>query len=310
MSRWAGGARWLVHLAIGFWAIVTASFLCLYVLPGDPARMVLGPQASMASVEQFRAEHQLDRTLAEQYGRYVSGLARLDLGFSYSRQREVSALIAERIGATVLLSVTALSVAILAGLMLPLLLAMLQARKATSAISATMQAVAFVPPYLLALATLVVATTFTQLTTVLFDPAHTTTWVLASLALAVYPTALLFQVFTQALDRQLSSSYALRAAACGATHRGVVVREALPNALDAPLASLANATAYFFTSAFFVEAVFGIPGLGRLAQDAVRVKDLALLNGVCLTYCVLVGISGAVLEFLPRLLRRAEGLNR
>ena len=310
MTGWAGGARWLIHLVIGLWAVVTLSFLCLYILPGDPARIVLGPQASQSSIEQFRTEHALDRPVVEQYGRYVTGLAQLDLGFSYSRRQGVAPLVVERVGSTMLLTMTALSVAIVIGLMLPLALAVRRAQRTGGAISATLQTVAFVPPYLLALAILIIATTLTNLTPVLFAPSRSATWILASLALAVYPTALLFQVFTQALEKQLGSSYALRAAATGLDHRSVVIREALPNALDAPLSALANAAAYFFTSAFFVEAVFGIPGLGRLAQDAVRVKDLALLNGVCLTYCIVVGLFAALLDLVPRALRHAEGTSR
>lgn len=305
-----GLARWLIQLVIGLWAVVTLSFLCLYVLPGDPARIVLGPQASQSSIELFRTERALDRPLVEQYGRYVTGLARLDLGFSYSRRQQVGSLVVERVGSTMLLTMTALSIAIVIGLTLPLALAIRRAPRASGAISAALQTVAFVPPYLLALVILIFATTMTNLTPVLFNPDHVVTWILASLTLAVYPTAVLFQVFSQALEKQLSSNYALRAAATGFNHRTVVIREALPNALDAPLSALANAAAYFFTNAFFIEAVFGIPGLGRLAQDAVRVKDLPLLNGVCLTYCIVVGLFAALLDVVPDALRHAQRSSR
>jgi peptide/nickel transport system permease protein len=120
----------------------------------------------------------------------------------------------------------------------------------------------------------------------------------------MYPAALLFRIFLQSLQRELGMAYALRAAAAGFPRSTIVLREAFPNALPAPLASAANAVAFFFTSAFFIETVIGIAGLGRLAQDAVRQKDLATLSGVCLAYCVVVVSTSALLNALAALARR------
>ncbi|MEG3147836.1 ABC transporter permease [Sphingomonas sp. RT2P30] len=308
--RLAGAAGSLGRLLLGLWAVVTASFLCLYVLPGEPARMILGPQASQASVDQFRADYGLNRPVGDQYLHYVSRLAALDLGTSYSRRQPVAAVVAGRLGATLLLAGAALALALLTGIALPLVLISRRAEAVGGAFGFVLQAVAFIPPYLLALAILLLATTVTNLAPVLFDPSSPLTWFLAALALAAYPAALLFQVFVQAMSKDLRSDYARRAAACGFSHSDVVLREVVRNAMSPPLAAIANTAAYFFTSALFVEAVFGIPGLGRLAQDAVRVKDLSLLNGVCIAYCLLVGLSALLLDAVPRLLRPSGGSHR
>jgi ABC-type dipeptide/oligopeptide/nickel transport system permease component len=109
----------------------------------------------------------------------------------------------------------------------------------------------------------------------------------------------------------MGSDYVLRARAQGNGDASILLREALVNALSAPLSAMANGLAYFFTGTFFVEVAFGIGGLGSLTYDAVRNKDVTVIAGVCLFFAIAISAMSFVLDvahhvLVPRL-RRNHG---
>src|SRR5690349_24960634 len=76
--------------------IVTATFVCAYALPGDPARMILGQRATPESIAAFRQATGLDRSIAVQYARFVGRALRLELGDSLVQRRPVLSLLRQR----------------------------------------------------------------------------------------------------------------------------------------------------------------------------------------------------------------------
>jgi peptide/nickel transport system permease protein len=114
--------------------------------------------------------------------------------------------------------------------------------------------------------------------------------------LAVYPTALTSRLFHDALKAAALSDYATRARAQEFGDAYILFREALVNALAAPLSAIANGLAYFFTGTFFVEVAFGVGGIGSLTYDAIRNKDITLLAGVCLLFAVAISVLSALLD--------------
>ncbi|MGH8759145.1 MAG: ABC transporter permease subunit [Burkholderiales bacterium] len=164
----------------------------------------------------------------------------------------------------------------------------------------TLAVLALAPPYVLAIAGLLVGAGWLGWISVVFDPSRFTAWLLPAAALGAYPAALVLRLFAGRLKEELAAPYACRARALGLSLPHVVLREVVPNALPAALAALANSLAYFATGAFFVEAVFGIPGLGRLAQEALRNKDMAVLAGLCLVFAIVVLLLSATLNALQR----------
>jgi peptide/nickel transport system permease protein len=274
--------------------------MCTYMLPGDPARIILGPQASAETVTRFRSEYRLDQSLAAQYVSYASKVAKLDLGDSFAQRQPVTHLLLVRGITSFSLAISAFCIAIAIGIFLPLLLAMSGSDRLNTIFGLILQAFAFPPPYLLAVAALGFVAGFLKIAPVMFDPSSGVSWLVAAIVLSAYPSALLFRLFIQCLGREMSQPYARRAAASGFSRQHVLWREVFRNACAEPLASATNAMAFFFTSAFFVETVFGIGGLGRLAQEAIRQKDVATLNGVCLALCALVTLTSLTMDAVHR----------
>src|SRR4051812_32912609 len=93
--------RKLLELCLLIWALGTAVFFVLYVLPGDPARIILGPQASGQSVAEFRNAAGLNSGLLHRYIAFVHRTAHLDFGYSWAQRRSVAGLLWERGKATV-----------------------------------------------------------------------------------------------------------------------------------------------------------------------------------------------------------------
>ncbi len=102
-------------VVLSLWMIVTLGFVFLYLLPGDPARMILGPRASAEAVSAFQHDAGLDRPLGEQYARYLGRLAQLDLGESFALRRSVAALLRERGWTTLKLALVTTVLVVLCG---------------------------------------------------------------------------------------------------------------------------------------------------------------------------------------------------
>src|ERR1035441_4857565 len=109
-----------LSVVAALWLIATLSFLLLYTLPGDPARMILGPHASGEAIAQFRQNAGLDQPLASQYTRFLARLAHLDLGASFTFRQPVTNLLRERGGATLKLTIGATMFVLIFGFGLPL----------------------------------------------------------------------------------------------------------------------------------------------------------------------------------------------
>jgi peptide/nickel transport system permease protein len=274
-------------------------------LPGDPARLILGPQASAEALANFRHDAGLDQPVIVQYVGFMGRLARMDFGKSHALRRSVAGLLRERGAVSAALAGVALGVAMVAGLGVPLIFRWRRWPRALAAARVLANMTAFVPPYVLATGMLLLLAGALRWMPVLFDPHSVLAWVAPALVLAAYPAALTLQLFDARLAAESAASYCVRARAAGLPESHVLWREAAPNAVPAALAALANGLASFVTGALFVEAVFGLPGLGRLTQDALRTQDVSVLAGVCVVVaafvvCLALALRGAQAAFDPR----------
>ena len=292
----------LLMFAGGLTLIMMTSFFAIYWLPGDPARMILGPRASAESVEQFRAEAGLNDTLGRQFLVFAGRSIRLDLGESLIYRRPVLDLIAERARQTVQLIAYAFAMMLLFAVVLPILLRVLGLSPVDRGLRAVWTGFSAAPPYVLALLTLTVLAGFLQILPAVFEKDQLRCWLAAAFVLAAYPTALVSRLFHDALSTAMRSEYAVRARAQGFSEAAILVREALLNALSEPVSAVANGLAYFFTGTFFVEVAFGVGGIGSLTYEAIRNKDLTVLAGICLLFAVAISTLSAALDFAQHLL--------
>jgi peptide/nickel transport system permease protein len=288
----------LGRLVVTVWLIVTIAFFCAYRLPGDPARLILGQKATEESLAQFRRSMGLDRPIAVQYALFLRRSGQLDFGNSLVQRRPVLSLIRERALQTLLLVTISLLVLTLAGFIVPVALELIPNRLFSRVYQRVWTVLAVAPPYVLAVIALLCFAGWFRWVPVIFHPEFAGAWVLPSLVLAAYPVAVTTRLLINEIEDALESPYVRTARAFGYTHPTIVVRFALPNALTPALAAFANGLAYFVTGTFFVEVVFGIGGIGTLAYEAVRNKDIPVLIGLSIVFAVAICLISVVLQLL------------
>jgi len=280
----------------GLTLILLVSFLAIYKLPGDPARMILGPRASTESVTEFREANGLNAPLSTQFLQFSKRVFSLDLGESLSNRRPVIALLAERSGQTLELIGYAFSVLVVFAIILPLCLRAVGLAIVDNILRNTWAGLSAAPPYVLALLSLLFLAGILEVMPAVFDRGRPVCWIVAAFVLAVYPTALTSRLFHDALSSAMLSDYSVSARAQGFSEASILFRNALLNALAAPVSAIANGLAYFFTGTFFVEVAFGIGGIGSLTYEAIQNKDITVLAGVCLLFAIVISIMSAMLD--------------
>lgn len=299
----------LGRLFAALWLIVSLTFLAIYALPGDPARLILGQRATAETLQAFRQSAGLDDPLAEQYFRFVSQAATLEFGESLVQRRPVKDLIAERTPQTLGLVCAAIGVVAFFAFAMPLLIGLMDRLSWLTWLDRFWGVAAAAPPYVLAVVLLMVFGGWLELVSTIFDPTALISWVLPAFTLAAYPTAIVLKLFHQEIKAAQADLYAIRARAMGFSKAAILVTEILPNAMTPALAALANSLAFFITGTFFVEVVFGVAGLGSLTYEAIRNNDVALLMGLCVVFAAAITVVSTLLDIAlilsnPRLRNR------
>ncbi|HEV7730775.1 MAG TPA: ABC transporter permease [Candidatus Binatia bacterium] len=272
-------------------------FVLLRIVPADPAVSIAGPKANPETLAAIRADLGLDDPVLVQYGRYVAGLARGDLGVSYVTGRRVWDVIRERVPATALLALTSLAIGFGLGVGVGLVTA---ARQGS------------LTDLLVLLATLVGLSLPTfwigNLLVYLFGYrlqvlpiggygtlAHL---VLPAATLALYRMFFYARFVHAGVAGTLQSDYVRTARAKGATGGRVMMRHAMPNALIPVVTLLGLDVAELMSGVVLTETVFNWPGLGRLAVQSVFSLDLPLMAGTVLFSAVLVLGCNLVVDVL------------
>ena len=298
-------------VAIGLMvAVLAINFALIHAAPGDPASVIAGEMGGgdQAVIDSIKKAYGLDKPLPEQFIAYLGKSARGDLGMSYTYNRQVSNLIAERIGPTVLLVMTALFMAIVIGTLLGVF-ASLKPKSLGSAVVTVFSLAGLAMPVFWTGVLLVIV--FGKLWPVLpiagmYDVRNygASGWAAAIDALhhLVLPALTLTLVYLAQYSRLarasmlevLGSDYVRTARAKGLRERVVVFKHALRNALM-PLVTVAGLQfGNLISGAVLVETVFSWPGLGTLALDAILGRDYPTLLGV-LTFSSLFVIAANLL---------------
>lgn len=279
---WSYLLRRLLAIAPTVLGVATVVFLLLHVMPGDPVDMMLGESASAADRAELRRAMGLDRPLVEQYGAFMAGLARADLGTSLHGSRAVGELIAGRLPATLALALTSLTIAI--AIALPLGLAS-AARpgglvdRATLTIS--LVGVAIPNFWLGPMLILVFAVELGWLP--VSGTGGATHFVLPAVTLGLGMTGVLTRMTRSTVLETLHEDYTRTARAKGASEIRVLCRHALANAATPMLSVLGLQFGSLLAGSVITETIFSWPGLGRLTVEAIQARDYPVVQG-----CVLV----------------------
>ncbi|WP_395608328.1 ABC transporter permease [Pseudomonas sp. B22129] len=287
---------WRLLAGIGvLWGAATLTFLAVNFSGGDTALAILGGPDAMPTPEllaRVRAEYGLDQPLIVQYGHYLVRLAHGDLGESYRLRIPVQQAIAEQMGATLQLSLSAAVLAVVLALVCAILTAN-RSRRVRSIVSGGELVLSSAPSFVIGMLLLLVFSFHWHL----LPPSGSVGWrslILPSVALALPVAAVLTQLLRQSLEDTLEQPFIAMARARGLSETAVRLRHALRHAL-VPLVTLAGFVfASLLGGAVVVELLFARQGIGRLMLDATSNKDVPVVLGVTLlaaTVYVLVNLA-------------------
>jgi peptide/nickel transport system permease protein len=287
---WLGFAvRRLGRLAGSVFVLVSAAFLMIHLIPGDPVRGALGPAAAQSVVDAQRAALGLDDPLWQQYLNFLHHLVTGNLGTSITTGLPVSDVIRDRLPATVVLAVAAFLVAVLIAVPVGLVMGVLTraGRRPRTELGFTSTAVvlAAIPEFLLAVGLVYVFAVSLHWFPVAGRDG-VASYVLPVLSLAVGPAAVLARICRVELLTVLQTDYLRTARAKRLPATAVYLRHALPNAVTATITLGGLLLGGMVAGTVLVENVFSWPGLGSTIVSSIIAKDYPLVQGVVLVYGV------------------------
>lgn len=310
-------ARRLFLLAPMLLGVVGIVFALMRLVPGDPAVVFLGENATPQAVAELRHGLGLDRPWPVQLGGYVAGLARGDLGQSIFQRAPVADIIAGRLPATVELAVAALVFATLLGTLLGVLAASRRGSLGDLGIMVFAQLGVSVPVFWLGiLLTALFAVRLDWFPAVGRGAPILTALGLAALgqprplldsvshlflpavALGWNSAAVVSRLVRSSLLDTLHEDYVRAARATGLPERTVLVSYALPNALLPVVSVLGVRFGVLLGGAVLTEHIFGWPGLGTLAVTAISQRDLPLVQGIVLVFALLFLVLNLAVDLL------------
>jgi len=267
------------------WGVATAVFIMARLLPGDPARVIAGINASQDQVDHLRRQLGLDQPLPVQYLDFLGGLVRLDLGTSAHFGDPVLAEIGSRLPYTVELALAALVVAVVLG-MLGGVVAALRRNTVVDVVISTVSVLGIsMPTYWLGLMLIVLfAIQFRLLPAAGADSPESV--VLPAVTLGLLSVGLIARMTRSSLLEVLGQDYVRTARAKGVSPARVVVAHGLRNALVPILTAIGLQLGSLMGGAVVTESVFGWPGVGRLLLDSIFSRDYPMVQGLVLLFAV------------------------
>lgn len=279
-------ARRLAILPVLLLGISIISFALLNLAPGDPAEILLrlqqpGTEPPREAVLAFREELKLNDPLPLRYGRWLVQAVMGDLGDSYRTGRPVALELARRLPVTLLLTGASLTLAVCVGLPLGVLAAVWRGSALDGASRLLALLGAAVPGYVLALLLILLfAVKLHWLPAIGHGgPQHL---VLPALALATGSAAQLMRLSRASMLEALDQDYVRTARAKGLGETAVVAGHALKNALLPSVTIIGLSLGHLLGGAVIIETVFGWPGVGKLAVDAIFLRDYPIIQGFVL----------------------------
>jgi peptide/nickel transport system permease protein len=291
--------------------IVAVGFLLIQLAPGDPVLALAGDSGDEAYYAQMREKFGLDRPLHEQFAAYASNVVRGDLGVSYTHGRPAAQVIAERVPATLLLTVTSLVLSSVGGVAVGVYAAGRQRSRRDAAVTATTLGLYAAPVFWIGQLALLLfglrlgwfpvqgmtsaarsASTFGQVLDVARHLA------LPALVLASQELAAIARLTRSELIEELSADYVRTARAKGLSERKVVIHHALRRALLPVVTVIGGRVGHLISGAIIVEVVFSWPGLGRLLLTAMQTRNSPIILGIFLLVALSVVLANLVTDLV------------
>ena len=264
------------------------TFALLYLLPADPVRQIAGRSATPETVENIRRQLGLDQPFFVQYWRYLMNLLSGDLGRSYIQRSQVTELIVSRLPASLLLMLGAIACEVLIGLTMGIIAAVRRGSKTDQVLMVGSFIGVSAPQFVVGLLLLYVFAVRLGW----FPIGGYGTWrhlVLPSVTLGILGAGWYSRMMRSSMIDVLRQDYIRTARAKGLARGTILFRHALPNAILPVIAMIGIDVGIFMGGIVVVESVFGWPGIGQLAWQAIQRVDIPIIMGVTLvSACAIV----------------------
>jgi peptide/nickel transport system permease protein len=267
-------------------AVSVLVFVATLLLPGDPAQAILGQQATPERLAALREQMNLNAPVWQRYLGWLGGLFVGDFGVSAASGGPVSALLGERIGASLVLLIAAGAISIPAGLLVGTYSALRRGKAADHVATGTSLVLAALPEFVIgiALVTVFSTTVFTILPSVTMAPPGEPVWnypqqlILPTLTLILVVTPYITRMMRATMLEVLESGYVEMARLKGVPERQVILKHALPHALSPVAQVIAIQLAWMAGGVVVVEFLFRYPGVGQALVDAVTNRDVQVVQ--------------------------------
>ena len=298
--------RRLIGAIVVMWAVATLVFFMLRLAPGDPVAAMLFDAGGIEEIEALRGKFGLDQPVYVQYAKWFWLVLQGDFGQSiYGSRVPVSRLLAEAIPRTASLAILsfiiAVAIAIPAGI--------IAATKKNTALDNGVSLVAFLglsmPDFWLAILLIIVfAANLQWLPAIGYVPMTEDFWgwlrhmILPAIAVGTGFSAIIARMIRSSMLEVLNADYMRVAASKGLTHRMLLLRHALPNALIPVITVMGIAIALLMAGAVVVENVFAIKGLGRVLIQGILNRDYPVVQGAVLVVSAIFVFSNLLVDVL------------
>ena len=281
--------RLLLGLVILF-LVSLLIFFATNILPGDAARAILGRTATEESLRALRAQLHLDAPLAVQYGRWLTGIFTGDFGISLANRAPVADIILPKVrnSATLLFFVAILGVPL--SIVLAVLAATRWGRRFDNIVSVLALSIAAIPEFVVGIALVILLATvvFPILPPVsMVKPGAAVLGsprilVLPALTLIIVIFPYIFRMVRASMIEVLESEYIEMAKLKGLSTRRILWLHAMPNAIAPGIQVVALTLAYLAGGVVIIEYLFGFPGIGQALIDAIRTRDVPVIQTIVL----------------------------
>lgn len=302
-----------IYLLVQLLVVATVVFMLLRLVPGDPARAILGDTATEEQVARVRHQLGLDQPIYRQYVSWMADVLRGDLGTSITSGRPVATDVRDRLGNSLELIVLATALSLIIGLPLGIIAGLRANRLPDFVLSAAAMLGLSLPGFVVGTVLLLIFALRlrwlpqTQFVEWSEDPAgHFKLVILPVLTLAASTVAVIMRMTRSSMLEVVRQDYIKLARAKGLSERMVILRHALRNAINPVVSVVGLELATLLGGTVIVETIFGWPGLSSLLIAGVRARDYPVVQGVVLLIAVLtiliniaVDIAYAVLD--PRI---------
>jgi len=278
-------ARRLLIAIPTLFGVATFSFLLLRLIPGDPARVMAGPQATAEDVDRLRSQLGLDGSLSSQYLDYMGRVLHGDLTISARTGTPVLDEIKARASATVVLAVLAIVVAVIVGCSLGVIAALRRDSALDLLLSGISVLGVSMPVYWIGLLLII----FFSVHLGWLPAGGADSWrahVLPTVALSFFAVGFISRQTRSAMVETMELDFIRTVRAKGVSHAAVVFRHGLRNAALPVVTVVGLQFGQLLGGAVLTETIFAWPGVGRLLIESINARDFAAVQGVVLVFAV------------------------